>query len=156
MIQAVERARLSEKTKDPKDVLTEADYVALAQFRYALRRFSAFSATAAHKAGLPAQQHQALLAIKGTPPGEAMTVGTLADRLLVAPHSATELVDRLARAGLVERVTDPDDHRRQVLCLTQRANRLLARLGAVHLREIRDMAPRLIATLRELSEGPGD
>jgi DNA-binding MarR family transcriptional regulator len=147
---------LPEQAKRTKDVLTQGDYVALAQFRYALRRFSAFSATAAQKAGLPPQQHQALLAIKGAPPGEAMTVGNLAERLLVAPHTATGLVDRLARAGLVRRATDPDDHRRQVICLTDRADGLLALLGAAHLREIRDMAPRLIATLQELSEGSGD
>lgn len=139
---------------DPEDALSDADYVALAQLRYALRRFSAFSAAAAHQAGLPAQQHQALLAIRGVTSGEAVTVGLLAERLLVAPHTATELVGRLCRAGLVERTTDPQDHRRQILHLTAKASVLLAGLSAAHMREIRDLAPRLIATLRELSGGP--
>ena len=45
--------------------MREADYAALAQFRYQLRTFLAFSEAAAQSAGLTPQQHQALLAIKG-------------------------------------------------------------------------------------------
>ncbi|HEY2034092.1 MAG TPA: hypothetical protein VGH02_10445, partial [Rhizomicrobium sp.] len=51
-------------TKSPRK-LTPADYRALAEFRFLLRRFMAFSEEAARAAGLAPQQHQALLAIKG-------------------------------------------------------------------------------------------
>ena len=51
------------------DVISDHDYEALAAFRYALRRFVAFSETEAKAAGLTPRQHQALLAIKGTPSG---------------------------------------------------------------------------------------
>ncbi|HEY4202389.1 MAG TPA: MarR family winged helix-turn-helix transcriptional regulator [Devosiaceae bacterium] len=137
--------------KPAKNVLTQADYEALASLRQALRRFTAFSEGAAKTAGLPPQQHQALLAIKGAAAGQVTTVGALAETLLIAPHTATELVDRLADAGLIVRATDPDDRRRHTLQLTVRAETLLAELSQVHLKEIRDLAPRLIAVLQSLA-----
>jgi hypothetical protein len=54
------------------------------------------SAPAARDAGLTPSQHQALLAIKGVPAGQAMTIGDLAERLCIRHNSAVELVDRLA------------------------------------------------------------
>jgi DNA-binding MarR family transcriptional regulator len=134
------------------DRLTQADYEALARLRYALRRFLAFSSSAAQSKGLPPQQHQALLAIKGSPGGRPMTVGLLAEQLLIAPHSATELVGRLVDAGLVTRETDPADRRRLVLSLTREAEDLLAALSAAHLREIREIAPALVEVLKSLEE----
>lgn len=44
---------------------TQENYRLLADFRYALLKFLAFSEAAARAAGLSAKQHQALLAIKG-------------------------------------------------------------------------------------------
>ena len=46
--------------------LHQTDYQRLAEFRYHLRGFLKFSERAAAQMGLSAQQHQALLAIKGT------------------------------------------------------------------------------------------
>ena len=92
--------------------LSQADYEALATLRYTLRKFMDFSTSAAHEAGLPPQQHQALLAIKGNGAGEAMTIGMLAEKLLIAPHTATELVGRLTDGGYVTRHPDPTDKRR--------------------------------------------
>jgi DNA-binding MarR family transcriptional regulator len=132
------------------DAISPADYEALANLRYTLRRFTEFSASAAHTEGLPSQQHQALLAIKAHPGGEPMTIGVLASRLLIAPHTATELVDRLGTAGLVVRHPHPDDRRRHILTLTEKAEAVLLRLSAAHLSEIRDMAPQLITILQRL------
>lgn len=139
--------------KNPKNDLTDADYEALSNLRYTLRRFMDFSASAAQEEGLPAQQHQALLAIRGYRGEDAMTIGILAERLLIAPHSATELVGRLVAAGYVLRQTDPADKRRQTLELTKKADDILKRLTAIHLTEIRDMAPRLIDILQGLQAG---
>ncbi|WP_409527175.1 MarR family winged helix-turn-helix transcriptional regulator [Rhizobium sp. BK377] len=139
--------------KTPKNDLTDADYEALSNLRYTLRRFMDFSASAAQEEGLPAQQHQALLAIRGHRGEDAMTIGILAERLLIAPHSATELVSRLVAAGYVSRQTDPADKRRQTLELTEKANDALKRLTAIHLTEIREMAPRLIDILQGLQAG---
>jgi len=133
--------------------LSQADYEALATLRYTLRKFTDFSTSAAQAEGVPAQQHQALLAIKGNPAGQAMTVGMLAERLLIAPHSATELVGRLVDAGYVVRQADPGDKRRQTLLLTEKAEEVLQRLSAIHLQEIRDMAPQLVHILTRLQGG---
>ncbi len=133
-----------------KDKLSDADYEALSNLRYTLRRFMDFSTSAAQQEGLPAQQHQALLAIRGHRGEEAMTVGKLAERLMIAPHSSTELVGRLVAAGYVIRQVDPADRRRQTLALTQKAGAVLEQLSAIHLTEIREMAPRLIEILRAL------
>src|SRR3569832_220651 len=77
--------------------MRDADYVALAQFRYQLRSFLAFSKTAAAEQGLTPTQHQALLGIKGfVRPGPA-SVGDVARFLLIRHHSAVELIDRLAK-----------------------------------------------------------
>ena len=141
-------------TDESPDRLAQADYEALARFRHALLRFMAFSTSAAQAEGLPPQQHQALLAIRGNPGGQAMTVGLLAERLLIAPHTATELVGRLVDADLVERTTDPEDRRRHVLSLTAKAEGVLRSLSLVHLREIREIAPVLVDALKALVERP--
>lgn len=140
-------------TQDDVAPLTQAEYEALASFRHTLRRFAAFSASAARAQGLPPQQHQALLAIRGWPEGEPLTIGALAGHLLVAPHSAAEMVGRLVDSGLVERLADARDRRRQSLKLTRRADTLLARLSRAHIEEIRHMAPELIRRLRRIAPG---
>lgn len=132
--------------------LSQADYEALATLRYTLRRFMDFSTSAAQSAGVPPQQHQALLAIKGHPGGGPMTIGMLAERLMIVPHAATELVGRLVEAGYVARQIDPGDKRRQVLHLTEKSEEVLVRLSAIHLREIRELAPDLIEILARLQQ----
>lgn len=132
--------------------LSDDDYETLANLRYTLRQFMDFSASAASGEGVPAQQHQALLAIKGYRGDGPMSVGALSERLLIAPHTATELVGRLVKAGYVIRRTDPGDRRRQTLELTEKAEAVLRRLTAIHLAEIRDMAPQLIEILTRLSD----
>jgi DNA-binding MarR family transcriptional regulator len=136
--------------KKDENTLAAADYEALANLRYTLRQFMDFSTSAAQEEGLPTQQHQALLAIKGHAGADPMTIGMLAERLLIAPHSATELVGRLVAAGYVTRQVDPQDKRRQTLHLTAKAEQTLQRLSAIHLLEIREMAPRLIEILTKL------
>jgi DNA-binding MarR family transcriptional regulator len=137
------------------EALDERDYATLASFRRSLRIFLAFSEDAARKAGLPSQQHQAILAIRGLAPEAGMTVNDLAEQLLLKPQSAVELVDRLEDAGLVRRERDEVDRRRVLLSLTAKANRLLERLSAEHLAQIRRDAPELIALLRDVARGDG-
>jgi hypothetical protein len=78
----------SEQREGPRPIV-KADYEALAAFRHALREFLDFSQAAARRAGLTPQQHQALLAIKGYPGREVVTVRELAERLLLRHHSAS-------------------------------------------------------------------
>ena len=138
---------------DPTDIpLTEQDYAALADFRYALRQFLAFSEERATTHGLTPQQHQALLAIRGAG-DRAVTVGYIAERLILKPHSATGLVDRRVAQGLVERRPSPADRRAALLMLTHEALVLLASLSATHRQEILRLRPMLMTLLRQLAEG---
>jgi DNA-binding MarR family transcriptional regulator len=123
--------------------ITRADYQALSEFRYLLRRFLEFSQTAARGVGLTPRQHQALLAIKGFPDDRRVTVGDLAERLRIRHHSTVELVDRLCDAGLVIREHDEKDQRRVVLTLTAQADEHLAELSAAHLDELSRIEPML-------------
>jgi DNA-binding MarR family transcriptional regulator len=128
--------------------ISDQDYAALADFRLALRRFAAFSETEAKAAGLTPRQHQALLAIKGLARSNGVSVGEIADHLLIRHNSAVELVDRLVDAGLARRHADPSDGRRILVMLTAQAEALLHRLSAAHLRELRAIRPGLLALLR--------
>jgi DNA-binding MarR family transcriptional regulator len=134
--------------------VTKADYEALAAFRQALRRFLVFSEAAAGTEGVPPQQHQALLAIKGHPDGATLGVGDLAESLMVRHNTAVELSDRLAAAGLVTRTQAVEDRRRILLGLTPKAEAVLERLSAAHLQELRQITPLLIEMLRRF-QPPG-
>jgi DNA-binding MarR family transcriptional regulator len=130
-----------------KRLPTQADYEALAEFRYLIRRFLEFSQDAARGVGLAPMQHQALLAIRGYPGGAPIAIGDLAERLRVKHHTAVGLIDRLAAAKLVERVVDPNDQRRVLLKLTDRAEQHLAELSAAHLDELSRIKPLLMQIL---------
>lgn len=138
----------------PDAELTKADYEALFAFRRALRGFVVFSEQAARADGLTPRQHQALLAIKGAPGRTKLTIGEVASALLVRPHSAVELVDRLAETGLVEREGDPRDHRRVAVGLTPRAEMVLRDLSAAHLRELNAIRPMLLDLLARFQAEP--
>ncbi|MEN5157606.1 MarR family winged helix-turn-helix transcriptional regulator [Achromobacter spanius] len=139
--------------------LSLADYELLADFRYALRKFAAFSESAAAGLDLMPQQHQALLAIKGTRKGapgrRGLYVGEIADRLLIRPHTAAELVGRLARLDLVSREADPEDGRRVEVVLTAKGERMLENLSASHLEELHAMRPLLTRLLARMGAESG-
>ncbi|WP_076863990.1 MarR family winged helix-turn-helix transcriptional regulator [Bradyrhizobium mercantei] len=125
------------------------DYPALAQFRYELRTFLAFSEEGARKAGLTPQQHQALLGIKGFVEPGPPTVGDIARFLLIRHHSAVELMNRMAKLGLISRVTDPEDARRVQLKLTAKGEQKLQAISKKNIEELRRAAsPALRRLLR--------
>ncbi|MEI9985355.1 MAG: MarR family transcriptional regulator [Aliidongia sp.] len=132
-------------TAQPDD-LAKADYERLAEFRYLLRRFLDFSERAAEQAGLTAQQHQALLAIKGFAGRDYATTGELAERLCIRHHSAVGLIDRLVSKALVTRRSGAEDRRQVLVELTPAAETLLAGLSAAHRDELERLAP-LLQTL---------
>lgn len=131
------------------DKLADADYATLAEFRYALRRFLAFSEGHAAECGLTPQQHQALLAIRGASDA-TVTIGYVAERLGLKPHSATGLVDRLKALDLVVRRPSPDDGRQSLLELTSQAQALLRKLTRAHREEIVRLRPMLAELLDRL------
>jgi DNA-binding MarR family transcriptional regulator len=134
-----------------KPHLSNADYAMLADFRYTLRQFMAFSEGAAAKQGLTAQQHQALLAVRAAH-ADTATIGFVADRLILKPHSATGLVDRLEKLGLLVRRHSTVDRRQALLELTAKAETILAELSATHREEIRRLRPLLTALLDRAAE----
>ncbi len=133
-----------------RGILGRAQYAAIATFRYELRRFLAFSEAAAAAEGLPAQQHQALLAVAGHQGPEPPTVGTIADQLLVAPHTAAELVARMEKANLLTKTPSLHDRRRVELTLTPQAQAVLGRLTAAHVEELTILEPALERALGRL------
>ena len=129
--------------------LTDDDYRLLAEFRHQLRRFLVFSEEKAQAIGLSPQQHQALLAIKGSASG-AMTIGQLAQRLMIRHNSVVGLINRLVAAGHVVRRADPADMRRATLALTARGEAALEKLTTAHREELRNTAALLKPLLAQL------
>jgi DNA-binding MarR family transcriptional regulator len=136
----------------PIEAMTKDDYVRLASFRFALRRFTAFSQANARRHGLTPQQHQALLSIRGFPDRDMIMIGELADHLCIKHHSAVELVNRLSALGLVYREVSPDDRRGVLAGLTPAAETALASLSANNLEEIRRLKPFFSALIKSLGQ----
>ena len=129
--------------------VAKPNYEALAEFRYALRKFLAYSEEAASKAGLTPQQHQALLSIKGAPGRGLLSISQIAERLLVRHHTAVELVDRLVGLGLVLRRADPTDARRIQVYVTKDGEETLQALSANHIEELKSIRPTLRKLLKQ-------
>jgi DNA-binding MarR family transcriptional regulator len=134
-----------------EEPISKDQYENLATFRYALRQFLRFSEEAVLAVGLTPQQHQALLAIKGFPGRETVTIGELAERLQIKHHSAVGLVDRLVSQSLVMRQPATDDRRQVFLCITPHGTRLLERLTVAHKTELRRVGPILKQLLEHLA-----
>ncbi len=132
--------------------LSLADFRALAEFRYQIRRFLHFSDRAARAAGLEPRQHQLLLALKGLPEDRPPTIGHLAERLQIEHHSAVELLDRLERRALVRRVRNREDRRQVIVELSARGEELLRRLSLSHRQQLRSAGPTLVRALTALLE----
>lgn len=132
-------------------VVTKTEYEILAEFRYTLRRFIRFSEAAAGKHGLTPQQHQALLAIKGFPDRDKITVGELAERLQIQHHSAVGLANRLEAQNLIERSPGGGDRRKVYLALTPHGRAVIDRLSALHHEELIRLLPQLRSLISRIS-----
>jgi len=133
---------LSSITQVPEagDALTPSDYLALGEFRLAIRQFLAFSEEGAKAHGLTSQQHQALLAIKAHPGAGPISIGELAESLMIKNHSAVELVARLVERDLVSRRDSDSDRRRVVLSLRPRGAEILEAISRRNLARLNDGA----------------
>jgi len=124
-----------------------AEYRALAEFRYQIRRFLNISEQAARAAGLEPQQYLLLLALRGLPEGKQATILTLAERLQLRHHSVVGLIDRLEKRGLVRRVQGKEDRRKVLISLTARGEQILDNLARKRLAELRATGPELVRAL---------
>lgn len=130
--------------------LTDRDFERLLAFRDGLRRFLHWSDDQARAVGLTGAQHQLLLAVRGH--GGPPSIGEVAQHLLLRHHSAVELIDRAVEARLVERFSDPDDHRVVRLRLTPQGVRKVEALSAAHLEELSRLRTRFDALWAHLPE----
>ena len=128
-------------------ILDDLQYRALANFRYALRSFLAFSEAATRAAGITPQQYQALLIIKASEKDE-VHIRHLAAEMLLKHHGAVQLVDRLVRSKLIRRDASKSDGRAVSLRLTSSGERKLDRLAAIHFHEVVRHQPQLLAISR--------
>lgn len=104
------------------------EYIRVAEFRAALRRFLRRTERIARECGLTPQRYLLLLMIKGSADSsESSTVTELAERLQLAQSTVTELVGRAEDAGLVEREPSSADGRVAHLRLTQKGEQRLSR-----------------------------
>lgn len=135
--------------------IQQADYQALAEFRYQIRRFVRFSERAARAAGVEPQQHQLMLAVKGMPEDEQATISNLAERLQIQHHSTVELVDRLVNRGLVTRKRGSEDRRQVLVQLTAKGEKLLRDLSLHHREELKTAGADLVDALKKLMTSLG-
>jgi DNA-binding MarR family transcriptional regulator len=90
--------------------------------------------------GLSPVQSQALQAAAEDGP---TSMNDLAERMCIAPSTATRLVDQLEQRGWVTRHTDPADRRRNVVALTAAGEDLAEQLQALGQQALWMRLPRL-------------
>lgn len=117
----------------------KAEYEAMAEYRYAIRRFLRFSEDAARETGITPQQYQLLLAIKGYPGRDEANITELAERMQLDHHSAVGLIDRTEERGLVRREQDQEDRRQVRIHLTSAGDDILRQLAQVHREQLKRM-----------------
>ena len=128
-------------------------YLGLANFRHALRRFLAASERLSGESGITTQQYQAMLAIGAA--AEPLAMKTLAEDLMLQPHAAVQMVDRLQKLELAERRASPLDRRVVLVVLTDKGESLLDGLATRHLEEVLKQEPKLTEALRRLKRPKG-
>ena len=135
----------------PPFAVSQTDYEALAAFRFELRKFLNFSEQAAKALGMTPQQHQCLLAIRAAP-DRMLSIGELADQLFIQPHTASELADRMATLGWLERRASEHDRRRVCLVLTAASEEMLDGMSTTHRNEVLRIRRTLTELLSRLGE----
>jgi DNA-binding MarR family transcriptional regulator len=132
--------------------ITTAEYQALAELRYRIRRFVREGDAVAHTMGLEPQQYLLLLAIRGLPENVEATIRSLADRLALKHHSVVELIDRLEAHGYVRRSRSRDDRRRVLVSLLPRGEKLLEQVARHRISELRASGAALVNAISSLLE----
>jgi DNA-binding MarR family transcriptional regulator len=132
--------------------ITSAEYTALAELRYLIRKFVGQGDAVARAAGLEPQQYLLLLAIRGLPEGENATIQALADRLALKHHSMVELIDRLEVHGYVRRSRGRDDRRRVLVSLLPKGEKLLEQVARHRISELRSSGAALVKAISGLLE----
>ena len=128
-----------------KSVPSQPDLEALASFRHALRQFLATADIELERYGLGPRRYQAMLAIQAHRTNTPISVGELAELLLIRHNTAAELVKRLERAGLVAKFYDPADRRRALLALSEEGRVKLEQIATAQLQRLHESRAALLA-----------
>jgi DNA-binding MarR family transcriptional regulator len=104
------------------------EYRDLSEFRCALRSFLSYSEGQARGNNITPQQYLLLLVVRGHRSQPSVNIGEIAEALQVRHHSASLLVDRCVKRGLVQRREDPSDRRRALVSLTDEGQAILDRI----------------------------
>lgn len=130
----------------------KTSYADAARIRVAERTFARRTEEISARHGLTPQRYLLLLLIKvADQQQEPATVTSLGALLQTTQSSVTQLVHGAERAGLLRRVSDTRDARRQHLFLTKDGERRLS--GAF--RDLRDDRAHLAETITAIAEGDG-
>jgi|SRR5215470_15755734 len=132
--------------------ITDGEYHALSQLRFLIRKFLQEGDATARDAGLEPQQYLLLLAIRGLQAGQEPSIRALADRLSLRHHSTVELIDRLEAHGLVKRARGREDRRQVLVSLQPRGEKLLEKVVAKRIVELRSHGHALVAAISKLLE----
>lgn len=117
----------------------KADFEALAQFRYQLRRFLRFSEEVAQTHGVTPLQYQLMLQIKGFPGRNWASITELAERLQSKHHGVVALISRCEALGLVQRRVSASDLRQVEVRLTATGERRVSALAGEHRDELESL-----------------
>ena len=106
--------------------------------------------------GLGVDAYGLLITMVGQP-GTPMTIGELGERRNLTPSGISRSVDKLAKAGLVERTTNPADERSRLVSLTTHGLQRLREAQVTHHATVRELllgnlSDRDIKTLGEIWE----
>lgn len=101
----------------------------MADARFVIRKVFRIVDERAKSRGLDPLEHQALIQIYGLRAAD-VRIGTVADRLDIAPAFASKLVKALTAKGFVSAAPSPDDQRVSIVSATAAGARLLAEIDA--------------------------
>jgi DNA-binding MarR family transcriptional regulator len=132
--------------------ITDGEYHALSQLRYLIRRFLQEGDATARMAGLEPQQYLLLLAIRGLGPRQETSIRTIAERLALRHHSTVELIDRMEAHGFVKRTRGREDRRQVLVSLQPRGEKLLEKVVAQRIVELRSHGHALVESIGKLLE----
>ena len=103
--------------------------------------------------GLEPGWHDVLATLRRTGPPYQLRPSDFTGSLMLTSSGTTKRLDRLERAGLVERTPDPDDRRGVIITLTEAGHELIDRVTEAHMANEARLLEGLSAREREQLAG---
>jgi DNA-binding MarR family transcriptional regulator len=103
--------------------------------------------------GLEPGWHDVLATLRRQGPPYQLRPSDFTGSLMLTSSGATKRLDRLERAGLVERAPDPDDRRGVIITLTEAGHELIDRVTEAHMANEHRLLEGLSAREREQLAG---